>query len=310
MIRAYSQRLLPPFSGMVQIAESTRARAHSFDGIDWEIQYLPWHGPADRRPSREPGYALDRGYFRVAALQDKRLNTYVLPSCLDAVEVTAAIDELAAFLADATIPFPTADTLECWLLDGSNDKPLALLYSCCTESQKQRFPNHLEWTALPHSKMKIDNTAAERERQEAPVNHRFQQLVAKRAGANPRVAWYDRSVDPQDNFPCFLVREDWPDEAAYDLCQRYLQRKSPRLLMLQGLTPEDRDRLEIAAKDYATEVDRYYPLYPEINDQQRMSAIRVEARLRRNAPQQSNTAHTNTNQQKGPMDKRMRIFET
>ena len=37
---AYSQRILPPYSGVVQIAESEQVRAQSFDGVTWEIHYL------------------------------------------------------------------------------------------------------------------------------------------------------------------------------------------------------------------------------------------------------------------------------
>ena len=40
MIKAYSQRLLPPYSGQVQIAESDRARAITTDGESWEIHFL------------------------------------------------------------------------------------------------------------------------------------------------------------------------------------------------------------------------------------------------------------------------------
>ena len=39
MIRAYSKRLLSPFTGLVQIAESDRARALSLEGNDWGIQF-------------------------------------------------------------------------------------------------------------------------------------------------------------------------------------------------------------------------------------------------------------------------------
>ena len=39
MIRAYSQRLLPPYSGQVQIAESDRARVVSMDREIWEVHY-------------------------------------------------------------------------------------------------------------------------------------------------------------------------------------------------------------------------------------------------------------------------------
>lgn len=308
MIRAYSQRLLPPFSGFVQIAESDRARAQSFDGVSWEIQYLSGHDQADGRQSREQGYALDRSYFRVANLQGQMQTLYVFPSCLDAADVEASVDELTEFLSTAQLPFPAADVYEYWLLDRADESPLALIFSCCEESQMSTYPAHTEWTALPHSKMKVDNTDEEQARNEPPVNHRLQRLVADRAGARPRAAWFKRSQDDAGSFPCCLIREDWQDEVEHELCQRYLLRKAPRLLMLQGLPQDDRERLEIAAKRHATEVEQYFPLYPAVNDHSRMSAIRVEARLRREMPQLSK-AKAPQREGVSPFSKDMRILE-
>jgi hypothetical protein len=63
MFRAYSQRLLRPYSGFVQIAETDRARAQSLDRLSWEIQYIN-AGDAERR-GRQQGCGLDRSDFRV-----------------------------------------------------------------------------------------------------------------------------------------------------------------------------------------------------------------------------------------------------
>ncbi len=309
MIRAYSQRMLPPYSGFVQIAETERARAQSFDGVSWEIQYLPGNDQANGQQPREKGYAMNNGFFRVAHLQNNRLKPYILPSCLDANEIAECIDELSGFLSSAQLPFPAADSFEYWLLDGADDSPLALIYSCCDESQLSNFPAQTEWTALPHSKLKIDNTAGEQARNEAPVNHRFQHLVASRAGNKPRAAWFNRNQEASRDFPSCMVRDDWQHEVEQDLCQRYLQRMAPRLLMLQGLAQDYRARLEIAAKDYALEVDDYFPMYPEVIDQRRMAAIRVEAKLRRASPHQQKLKSKQTTDTNAPLSKDMRIIE-
>ncbi len=309
MIRAYSQRILPLYSGCVQIAESERARAQSFDGISWEIQYLPGNDQGNDH-QRKQCYGLDRSYFKVAKLHNHQLTPYVLPAILDAAEIEDCINELSEFLQTAQLPFPMADSFEYWLLDGKDESPLALIFSCCEESQMTSFPSQSSWTAIPHSKLKIENTAGEQARNEAPVNHRFQSLVSRRAGNNPQAAWFVRSDSETDAFPCLMVNEDWHHEADHDLCHRYLMRNAPRLLMLQGLAKNDRERLELAAKEYAIEVDQYFPLYPEVNDQRRMSAIRVEARLRRNAPQESNVKAKEKDATITPMSKDMRIFET
>jgi hypothetical protein len=309
MVHAYSHRMLPPYSGFVQIAETHRARAQSFDGSGWEIHYLPGNSNTGAQPKRGQGISVDRSYFRVGHLQNNLLKPYVLPACLDSADVADSISELTEFLADAQLPFPAADRYEYWLLDGNDESPLALLFSCCEEARMGTFPAHTEWTALPHSKMKIENTADELARKEPPVNHRFQRQVARRAGASPRATWFKREQGETAGFPCFLVREDWPDQDEHDLCQRYLLRKAPRLLMLQGLQPNDRERLEIAGKAHAIEVDQYYPLYPEVHDQRRMSAILVEARLRRGTPQQPAVQRQEKDSGPAPLSKDMRILE-
>ena len=52
---------------------------------------------------------------------------------------------------------------------------------------------------------------------------------------------------------------------------------------LQGLSRPVRHRLERAARDYVFDVERFYPLYPELVDRSLLTAARVEARLRRAA---------------------------
>lgn len=309
MIRSYSQRILPPFSGVVQIAESDRARALSFDAITWEIQYLPGSNSSDDN-RRVRGYGLNRSYYDVASLYKDELSMFVFPSCIDHDEISESILELSEFLSTAQVPFPAADNFEYWLLDATDDSPLALIYSCCDESLIGTYPGQTEWIALPHSKMNIANTEGERARNEPPVNHRFQRMIASRAGRNPRAAWFRRDQDNCDAFPSLLVREDWHNETDYDLCQRYLMRKAPRLLMLHGLPYDDRERLEVAAKSHVFEIEQYFTMYPEVNDQRRLSAMRVEAQIRRTAPRTSGVKAKKKSSTDSSLSKDMRIFET
>ena len=139
--------------------------------------------------------------------------------------------------------------------------------------------------------MPIERTEAELKSEEPPVNYRVERMVDELGGLKPRGQWFNRRETGNELFPPLLVKEDWEDEAQYDLCQRYILRQSSRLLMLQGISQEDRVRLEIAAKDHALEVERFHPLYPEIADQQLINRILVEARLRRNASEQEPSIH-------------------
>lgn len=53
--------------------------------------------------------------------------------------------------------------------------------------------------------------------------------------------------------------------------------------MLHGLETQERLKLESYAREYALEADTFYHLYPEVIDKKAMSAMRVEAQLRRSA---------------------------
>ncbi len=188
--------------------------------------------------------------------------------------------DLATFLLGARLPFEAADRYEYWLLDPKDGSPLALIFSCVHAAEMASFPKLTDWTALPAAVMPIETSEAERSRAYGPVNYRLERCVAERAGTKPRAQWFTRRYDDNDDFPPFLIREDWQNEEYRDLCQRYLHRQAPRLLMLHGVSLEDRRRMELAAAANALDVARFYPLYPEIADSDVMDRIRVEARLR------------------------------
>lgn len=276
MIKAYSQRLLPPYSGQAQIAESDRARAITMDGELWEIHFLYAFVSGQNAAGRAPR----RSFRRVAGITHRELGEMANQSSHELEDVDDRILELARFVASASLPFPAADKYEYWLLDAEDDTPLALIFSCTQAEQMANFPSRPEWTALPAAVMPIEATHDEQERSDTPVNYRLERLVAQRAGSKPRARWFQRRGDEPDSFPVFLIREDWQDREHHELCQRYINRQSTRLLMLHGLQHEERRRLELAAKPYAFEVARFYPLYPEIVDEKLMNAIRIEARLR------------------------------
>jgi hypothetical protein len=264
MIKAYSQRLLPPYSGQVQIAESEQARAVTMDMDTWEIQF--------RRH--------ETNFIRAAWVKHRELGEVEARAARDGEEIDDRILELTRFLETASLPFPAADKFEYWLLDPVDDTPLALIFSCTEGEQMGRFPSHPEWTALPAAVMPIELNSEEKARSETPVNYRLEQLVAERAGSKPQARWFQRRPGVPDQFPPLMIREDWEEEEHHEICQRYLSRQSTRLLMLHGLEHHVRKHLEQAAKSYAMEVFRFYSLYPEIADDKIMRTILVEARLR------------------------------
>ncbi len=262
-IRAFSERLMPPYSGQVQVAESPTYRALTIDGEVWEIQYV------------------NRSHVRVATLTSADIDKYAAnPDLLENDNSDEKLVQLLQFLSHAQLPFDGKDHYEYWLLDAADQSPLALIFSCTEASQMEKFPARAEWTALPAAVMPVDKTELEIADQLPPVNYRVERMVAERAGTNPRAAWFNRHEQQTMAFPPLMIKEDWNDPAEGDLCQRYLQRQAPRLLMLQGLEQNDRQRLEACCKPQALEVARFYSLYPDIIDNDLIKALRVEAKLR------------------------------
>lgn len=278
MIKTYSQRLLPPYYGQVQIAESERARALTSDGKTWEIQFLH-AGNGDLTHNGIRG--INHSFRRAVTISDTEIRQKNIESTQNEGQtVDKRILELTDFLADITLPFPAADHFEYWLLDAKNQSPLALIFSAKDSEQMNAYPSRPEWTALPAAVMPIEMTEDEKSYSSAPVNYRLERLVAERAGNNPKAKWFTRCLNEDQSFPAFMLTEDWQEEDDLDLCQRYLTRQSPRLLMLHSLDQEQRRQLEINSRPHALEVERFCQLYPEIMDQALMNGIRVEARLR------------------------------
>jgi len=283
MIKTYSQRLLPPYYGQAQIAESERARALTIDGQSWEIQFL-----LERKglgnDTHNQGKDTKLSYRRAVTISNSDIKQKNIGQEKNGNDNQQTVDErileLTDFLAEITLPFPVADTYEYWLLDAKDQSPLALIFSAKDPEQMNAYPSRPEWTALPSAVMPIEMTEDEKSFSSAPVNYRFERLVAERAGINPKAKWFTRRLHEEQSFPSLMVSEDWLEEEADDLCQRYLTRQSPRLLMLHGLNQQQRRQLEINARSHALEVERFHPLYPEVVDQVLMNAILVEARLR------------------------------
>ncbi len=263
MIKTYSEKLTPPYSGQVQIAESETYRALTMDGLNWEIQYVK------------------RSHIRVGRLTRSEIKSRnANPDKLADDVADPKLAEMLDFLAEVELPFAATDCFEYWLLDREDQSPLALIFSCSSEDGMKKFPSRADWTALPDSVMSIQKTDAEITARLPPVNYRLESLVAERASTNRKAMWFDRREPHDVNFPPFLLREDWPDSDHEALCTRYIDRQSPRLLMLQGLQPARRERLEASCQPHATEVARLCGLYPEIIDEPSIRALRVEARLR------------------------------
>jgi len=278
MFQAYSKRLLSPFTGQVQIVENRQVRARSLDGRHWELQCRVTFG--EEQDADQHQALKKHNYVRAANIGPSGIERMPLPHYLETDAVEQQIQELAAYLEQVSVPLPPADAHEYWLLDEADEQPLALIYSCLHAMEMPAFPQRPVWTATPAAIMAVARIPEEEQHYMPPVNYRFERLVNERAGRHPRARWIRRREGQAEIFPSCLVREDWESEEDRRLCQRYIERQAPRLLMLHGLNHEDRLRLEGYARQNALEVERFFSLYPAVADDELMSAICVEARLR------------------------------
>jgi len=287
VIRMYSRRLLLPFVGVVQIAEIDGARALSMDGEYWSIQYRLPTNPEQPRggPRVDPGSTYTRivGYNHaaVATVKQGKLENHPVHPALNVDDVRSASRQLFEAVTTARLPFEAADRYEYWLLDARDEAPLALLYTCVGAHEREHTPPRAEWHPMPASELKVEPPEPPQSFYVPPVNYRVERMVEERAGTKPKAAWFDRHARDEGDFPPCLLREDWQDRQQQELCDRYICRLAPRLLMLQGLAPSARERLESAAREYVFEIERFHALYPEVIDHRLMTAARVEARMRR-----------------------------
>lgn len=282
MISMYSKRLLLPYVGVLQIAELGRARALSADGTNWAIQYIV---PRDiDKVTNGQINKENSNVFMVATIANGELKTHSLHSVLDVDEVGSVIDQLYRTLMDASVPFAAADCYEYWLLDHTDKQPLALLQSTVYPDDMSLPPPQPSWVAMPAAQLEVIEPDAKQDCYVPPVNYRLQTLIEERAGAKPRAAWFRRNDPATDDFPPCLIREDWASEEQQQICDLYIHRLAPRLLMMHGLSRSTRTRLEECASQFAFDVERFYMLYPEVIDEKLMNAARVEAQLRRANP--------------------------
>ncbi|MGD8926036.1 MAG: hypothetical protein PVG20_04265 [Thioalkalispiraceae bacterium] len=276
----YSKRLLQPFVGVIQIADFGWARALSLDGKNWAIRYAHDETPETLFGSlrHDPRVNLSL----LVSIEGNQFNTRVIRKGIKSVRVKLDTDRIFDVLSAVRLPFEPGDRYEYWLLDENDEKPLALLHSCIDEEEMQWPLLPTAWVSIPSAELDVaDPIADNKPEYVTPVNYRLQKSIEERAGKKPKTVWFERPAPVTDDFPSCLISEEWDDPESQRCCELYLQRLAPRLLMLDGLPRSVRQRLEPAACEHVFDVHNFYPLYPEVIDDSRLKAARVEARVRK-----------------------------
>jgi len=292
MVDCYSQRMLNPFHGIVNVVETEDADAVCRDGVHWEL-YV--HGGFET--------AEVDGRLREIELPDVKFGRWSAADGLrraparltmDYQELDAAGSHLLEVVKARAgeLPFPLRDHLELWLLHG-DDMPVALLNSAVNLATREHEPN-LQWRPgqVANGKFHPDDDDGSAGRLATRVN--------SAAGRPPRAQWFRREADgggvgldgfalddalvartlPREVFPELLLREVWPDPEDTSLARAFIEWQAPVLLQLQTLGSDTRARLEHAARRWARAVAKYHRLYPETVEEEQVTAALVEARMR------------------------------
>ena len=281
--RRYAVRRTNPFLGVLQVIETPDGRGLSTNGVVWEIE-IKVNQPAGWGSLNQDNYQTI--YYRIGLWSEEEgLVKGPLAPHMTMDLVTEQSGSLIEHIRDnlQQLPFKLIDQCELWLFDADNEYPLALLDSMIPGDAKPS-PEARYWQASlgAHG---------------LPGQHRFDRSneleirVKKRAGFNLNKYWVQRQQDgsgiteignrviPVDDFPVFLLRQDWPEAEVRMLVQDFIDWTAPALLTLQHLQQRERAALETSLMKQAVSIEYHWHLYPEIIDQASVDAARVKNQL-------------------------------
>lgn len=292
-IEYYSQRLLNPFRGVMNVIRYHSAEAVTTDGIEWEI-YVSNDELLD---GLDPHAHIQTSDIRYGhwSLKDGLKRGPIYPS-----EDFNRMEELGAVVYEALLqqhdqlPFPLRDRYELWLLD-REQRPLCLLHSAVSEYDIT-LDIPLRWRAGNLCAQLFRPHLAQPENAASRLTQHINGLTAEPAMAHWFLRHDDGRAEPlqsinlangstvtydADQFPGFFIREQHADPALTALVKAFLQWQAPWLLLLQNLTQSVRYELEQYARAQALLVEQHFRLYPEVVDESFLRAARVEAMLRK-----------------------------
>lgn len=284
-VHSFALRRVNPFLGVLQVIKTNDGRAVSTNGIVWDIEV---------RAERNDGWgSLNRNnrqlaYYRYGlwSLEDGLVSRPLAPQ-LDNTPLSEQCNRIIQCITDRLelLPFNLIDSRELWLFDQNDEQPLVLLASMTKDSQPPS-PEPKYWTSSIGANG-------------APSQYRFPQaqeletMVKQVAGFNIKTQWIDRRDDGSgisgnktklisgDMFPSFLITEKWPQTNQEKLVADYIEWISPSLLTLQHLDREERKRIEKNLNIQAISIEHHWHLYPEIIDEQCLTAARVQCRMQK-----------------------------
>lgn len=276
----YSLRRLSPYQGTVQVVECPGFRAMSADGTRWRVQFL-------NQRTRFSSYGVWRADGHGSLIETERTRPII-----------------AALRDRPPLPFTLADSLELWLLDAAERRPLALLASTLPERTPAQA-TVLQWrTALTgDDSFRAPSLGGAEGVSHMPHRTVLDRCVQRAAGSRPQAQWFRRGGDGsgagldsggldralvgrrlgRETFPELLLRSDWDSDPERDLVRDYHEWHACSLLTHTSLSRTTRAELERAACRQAGKLYRVRYLLPEIVDNEGLQVAMVEAVIRQSA---------------------------
>ena len=284
-IRAYAIRRVNPFLGVLQVIETGGGRAISTNGVVWDIELRTERSGMWGSLNQDVKEAV---YYRFGlwSAEEGLVNRPLAPH-LDREKLTSQYEFLIQSIKERLqyIPFKLLDTRELWLFDKDERQPLALLASL-KPGDKQPSPEPKYWKSCLGA-----NGVASQYR--FPAARELEKLVESTASSNVCRYWVNREEDgggmlergkgsfSVGEFPSFLISDNWPDEENSSMVNEYIEWIAPSLLTLQNLSDVERNRLENSLNVQAVSVEHHWHLYPEMVDETKLTAARVQCRLQK-----------------------------
>jgi hypothetical protein len=284
-VRAYAIRRVNPFLGVLQVIETQGGRAVSSNGVVWEIELRTERSGMWGSLNRDSKEAV---YYRFGLWSaDEGLVNRPLAPHLDRDPLTIQCDILISCIEERLqhLPFRLVDTHELWLFDKEEKRPVALLASQKPDA-KPLSPEPKYWKSCLGA-----NGLASQYRY--PHARSLEELIERTASSNISKYWVTRTDDGSatldgrgvnmqaNEFPSYLISENWPDDEKFSLVSNYIAWIAPSLLTLQHLSGAERDRLENYLNVQAISVEHHWHLYPETKDEKKLKAARVQCRLQK-----------------------------
>lgn len=307
-IQCYSQRLLNPFRGVMNIITYESADAVTTDGVHWDIYVVD----GELLEGLEGNNILTSEIRYGSWSQEQGLKRGpIYPSDdFKRLEHLGAIVYEHLLQVHDQVPFPFWDRYELWLLDQAR-QPLALINSVVHEHEiDTNLP--IDWRAGLACRRSFVTEMMDQICHGECLNpgEYLTDYINQCSGERPAAQWFRRNMDgsglglaginlaahhssrriPATNFPDLFIQTNSHDLEHSQLIEEFLAWQAPWILLLGNLESKTRQHYEQLARFQALVVAAQYRLYPNIVDLKAIKAARVEARLRGNISTQEDTS--------------------